>query len=283
MKRILTIIPLFALTVSCSYIDKKTEEPIAEAYGKKLYLSDIKGIFPPGIKSADSLMLLNSYIESWSRKQILISTAEENLSAEDKDVTQELDDYRATLLISRYEQQYISSRLDTNLSKEQMQRFYDENSHLFVLPASIVKALYVKIKTSSPYIPKIKELMKNSSEQGLRELESLGRQAAENFDYFNDRWVFFNDILAELPVKPVDADDYLVKNSLIEQKDTTYTYLVAVKQYRLKGNQSPFDFERENIRNIILNKKRQELIENFEQSAYNDAKRDEKIKVYIGK
>lgn len=266
---------------ACSFFRDAQDEPIAEAFGKKLYISDVKNIFPEGVKPSDSLAILKGYIDSWTRKQILLNIAEENLSSSDKDVEQELDDYRSTLLINRYEQQFLNQKLDTNVSKEEIQKVYSANSQSFVLTASIVKALYIKIKTTSPYLDKIRSLYKSSGESSMKELESIGRQAAENFDYFNDKWVFFNEILSELPTKPANADEFLVKNPNFEQHDNAYTYLVSVRQYKLKGSLSPFDYEMENIKSVILNKRRQELIESLEKGVFEKAKRQNKVKVYV--
>ncbi len=281
MRKGLFVVALVIGASACSYFKDAQNEPIAEAFGKKLYIADIKGIFPEGVKPSDSLAILKGYVESWTRKQILLNVAEDNLSSSDQDVTQELDDYKSTLLVNRYEQQYLSQKLDTNITKEQMQQVYTANSQNFILSASIVKALYIKIKSTWPYLDKIESLYKAGGETSMRELENIGRQAAESFDFFNDKWVFFNEILSELPIKPVNADEFLVKNPNFEQHDNTYTYLVSVTQYKLKGSPSPFDYEKDNIKNMILNKRRQELIENFEKSVFESAKRQKKVKVYV--
>lgn len=281
MRKGLYLLVLMVGASACSFFRDAQDEPIAEAFGKKLYISDVKNIFPEGVKPSDSLAILKGYIDSWTRKQILLNIAEENLSSSDKDVEQELDDYRSTLLINRYEQQFLNQKLDTNVSKEEIQKVYSANSQSFVLTASIVKALYIKIKTTSPYLDKIRSLYKAGGESSMKELESIGRQAAENFDYFNDKWVFFNEILSELPTKPANADEFLVKNPNFEQHDNAYTYFVSVRQYKLKGLLSPFDYEMENIKSVILNKRRQELIESLEKGVFENAKRQKKVKVYV--
>jgi hypothetical protein len=281
MRKGLYLLVLMVGASACSFFRDAQDEPIAEAFGKKLYMSDVKSIFPEGVKPSDSLAILKGYIDSWTRKQILLNIAEENLSSSDKDVEQELDDYRSTLLINRYEQQYLNQKLDTNVSKEEVQKVYSANSQSFILTASIVKALYIKIKTTSPYLDKIRSLYRAGGESSMKELESVGRQAADNFDYFNEKWVFFNEILSELPTKPANADEFLVKNPNFEQHDNAYTYFVSVRQYRLKGSLSPFDYEMENIKSVILNKRRQELIEGLEKGVFENAKRQNKVKVYV--
>lgn len=281
MRKVLYLLIIMVGASACSFFRDAQDEPIAEAFGKKLYISDVKDIFPEGVKPSDSLAILKGYIDSWTRKQILLSLAEENLSSSDMDVTQELDDYRSTLLINRYEQQYLNQKLDTNVTKEEIQKVYSANSQSFILPASIVKALYIKVKTASPYLDKIRSLYKAQGESAMKELESVGRQAADNFDYFNDKWVFFNEILSELPTKPENADEFLVKNPNFEQQDQDYTYFVSVRQYKLKGSVSPFDYEMENIKGVILNKRRQELIESLEKGVFEKAKRQNKVKVYV--
>jgi len=281
MRKGLYLLVIIVGASACSFFRDAQDEPIAEVFGKKLYISDIKDIFPEGVKPSDSLAILKGYIDSWTRKQILLSNAEENLSSSDMDVTQELDDYRSTLLINRYEQQYLNQNLDTNVTKEEIQKVYSANSQSFILPVSIVKALYIKVKTASPYLDKIRSLYKAQGESAMKELESVGSQAADNFDYFNDKWVFFNEILSELPTKPENADEFLVKNPNFEQQDQDYTYFVSVRQYKLKGSVSPFDYEMENIKGVILNKRRQELIESLEKGVFEKAKRQNKVKVYV--
>ncbi|MBL7883316.1 MAG: peptidyl-prolyl cis-trans isomerase, partial [Bacteroidia bacterium] len=44
---------------------------------------------------------------------------------------------------------------------------------------------------------------------------------------------------------------------------------------------SPLSFEKENIKNIILNKRKLKLIEQMQQDVYTDALNNNKIEIYI--
>jgi len=85
------ILIVIALTVlsGCEYINLKqfTEEEeeeerkvVATVGNSTLYLDDLKGIVNKDASSADSANLMNRYVNSWIRKQLLISEASEQIN-----------------------------------------------------------------------------------------------------------------------------------------------------------------------------------------------------------
>jgi len=58
-----------------------------------------------------------------------------------------------------------------------------------------------------------------------------------------------------------------------------YYYIVRFKDFRIKETISPLSLERDRIRNIILNKRKMELINKMREDLYNNAlkKRDFEI------
>ena len=283
-KNILLCLLLIATVFIFSNCDKNgsnKQEPIAKVYDKVLYPSDVKDIFPANISPADSIQLLKAHLDRWVRRQLMLLRAEKNLTDEQKNVSKQLDDYKTFLLIFKYEQEYIRQKLDTIITTTEIDRFYKENIDNFILGESIVKALYIKVKKDNSYIDKIKVLYKSKKEDDVKVLDNLAYQVALKYDYFNDSWISFSRIASELPMPVDNIEDYLRNNRTIEVEDEAFAYFISIRELIYKGQISPLEFEHENIKNIILNKRKQKLITDLELKIYNDARNHNQFTVSV--
>ncbi len=281
---LLLVVFVLSITQSCDFGKSKDNRvPVAKVHNKYLYVNDIKDIFPKNISPSDSLQILTTYIDRWIRKQLMLNRAEKNLTDEQKNVTQQIEDYRSSLLIFKYEQEYIRQKLDTIIKFSEIENFYNENNSNFILNESIVKALYIKIRLDDPYYEKIRGLYRSNKEDDIKTLDNLAYQVALKYDYFNERWIPFSLIANELPVTITNPDSYLSNTKFIEQTDGIFAYLVNVREVVLRGSISPLGYEKENIRSILLNKRRQRLIIDLESKIYNDARNNNHFSTYIDK
>ncbi len=254
---------------------------VAEAGGKTLYDTDIPDIFPEGTPYEDSLSLLETYTNSWVRKQLILSEAEISLKDKEKDVASQLEDYRASLLIYRYEQEYVNQHLDTLITQEEIQTFYEENKENLKLSSPLAKAVFIKIATSSPSLEEIQALYRSKDEDNVRELAELCVQVAEKYDSFNNQWVEFSVITRLLPKSFSSYEAIVQKQKYIEDTDDVYTYFVNIKEYIPRGGYAPIDYEYKVIRSLILNARRQKLLSELEQRIYDNAMQNEDVAVYI--
>lgn len=265
----------------CVNAKKENGEQIARVYDKYLYISDVEDIFPENINSADSVQLLIAYADRWVKKQLLLNRAEKNLSEEQKNVSKQIEDYRSSLLIFKYEQEFIRQRLDTIVSDEEVEHFYNENASNFILNENIVKALFIKIRLDDPYYEKIKSLYKSSKENDIKTLDNLAYQVAIKYDFFNDKWIPFSRILRELPEPLNNAERYLLYNKSIEMNDATHAYLISFRETMHQGQQAPIGFEKKNIQSIIINKRKQRLIMDLESKIYTDARNHNHFNILV--
>jgi hypothetical protein len=276
------VIPLLAMVlfVSCLNRGSKEQKPLAVVYDKFLYKSDVVGIFPKGMTKADSIKILNAYVDQWVRHCLLLKISEDNLNDAQKNVSKQLEDYRSSLLIFKYEQEYILQRLDTAISSDEIQSFYSNNISNFSISETIVKALYIKLRKNTPYIDKIKELYRSSREDDIKSLDNLAYQVAEKYDYFGDKWLPFSVLQRQFPYALENSDDYLRSRQTIEMEDGNFLYLINIREVMFKGQTSPLDYERVNIKNVILNKRKQKLINDLENKVYNDALDHKKFQTF---
>ncbi len=268
------------LLTSCDYMPWNRSEPLAKVGSKMLYPEDIQDAFPQNISPADSITMLRSIVDTWVKKELILKLAEENLDSKQKDVAALLEEYRSSLLVYRYEQAYIEQRLDTVLTAAEVEQFYNANKQLFTLSSPLVRVLFIKLKKNSPYLERIRGLYRSSKPEDITTLEGLCLQAALRFDYFGDRWIDMEELARELPPNKSYAEA-VAQNRCVEVSDNTYTYLVSIREYRGRDAVAPLEYEQNNIKVMILSRRKQRMIEDLEKRLLRDAKHEESVKIFL--
>lgn len=275
--------PLLMLVLLCScsgFFKKKTERPLAKVYGDILYESELKGVISPGTTSKDSITLAKNYIDTWVRQRLVIYQAEKNLSRDQMDFTQQLENYRNSLIIYTYENELVRQKLDTVVSDEEVENYYSANQQNFLLKDNIVQIQYVKLPLKSAHIKQFKKLLStDNSADRTRLTEECEKYAA---DYFLDdqNWLLFNDLLKQIPIKTYNQEEFLKNHKDLEYSDSLYTYLVRFRDFKIKESVSPVSFEKERVKNIILNKRKIELIQKMHNDIYEKALKNADVELY---
>ncbi len=279
--KVLIPVLLFAFN-SCDYMPRAVDEDVvAEAMGKKLYTYDLKGIVPEGISANDSINLTRRYIDNWVRQQIFLEHAKKSLSPEQMDFEKKIRDYRNSLTIFAFENNYIQNNLDTVVEKTQIKEYYENHKEEFKLKDDIVKVTYVKIPRNAPDQNLLRRLYRSTDPDYMASLEDYCTQHAAAFYTDIDSWLLFNEILREIPIQASNRGAFLRNNQNVEISDDYYRYFLYIHDYRLKDNISPVGFVTENIKNIILNRRKQELINKLRNDLYRDAVKSNSFEVFI--
>jgi hypothetical protein len=272
---------LLLIIVSCDKQKQNADDlPIARVYDNYLYTSQLKNVMPDGLTGVDSLTWVKDYVDKWVRKELILTKAEGNLTEDEKDVDKQIDDYRTSLLIFKYEQNLIRQKLDTNISKEEVEEYYNKNGSNFILNNNIVKALFIKLPRSAPDIWKLRRWYKSDNEEHIKELDAYCYNNAEKYDYFDEDWVQFDIIRNQMPRIYQTTENLLKYRKTVEVRDTTYYYFVRLYDYRLAGDINPLENVENNIKNIILNKRKIKYINRLESEIYNDALNRENFNIY---
>lgn len=248
------------------------QTPIARVGDKVLYLQEVLPSNTAQLNREDSAKLVREQINKWVEQTLLLQRAELNLTDDSKNIQKQLEDYRRSLLIYAYEKEFVNQKLDTVVSEEEVERYYEANKANFELKDYVVKVLYVKVDNQAPQQQWLEKAL--ATEEGgeqLYEIEDYCRQFAANFMLDGNIWLYFNDILKEIPIETYNIENFLKTNKFVRLQDEEFTYYLRIKDYRLKDSVSPLDLERERIKNIILNKRKLALIETMRKELYQDA------------
>ncbi|REJ84826.1 MAG: hypothetical protein DWQ44_08325 [Bacteroidetes bacterium] len=282
-----SLILLSLLSVSlcgCSWFGKRTShgegEAVARVYDYILLEEDLTGIVPQGASRQDSIAITSNFIENWIRQKVVLHKAERNLDEEKKNVEKKLEEYRNSLVTYAYETELIRQKLDTVVSDTEIQDYYEKNKNNFELKDNIIRVIYLKLKKNSPKLNKAKEWYKSSIPKDRNLLHEYCVQYAENYFLDDATWLMFDDLLKEIPIKTYDKEQFLQNNRNIEIEDSSSIYLVSIKGFMIKKSTSPLSFERNNIRNLIINQRKLALLEKMEQQAYDEAKNEGALEIY---
>ena len=282
MKNYLTILILLLIAAGCSnYSSSINREPVAKAGEEYLYRDELPPLFNNGITMEDSISIVRNYINRWIKRQLILSRAEINLTEEYKsEIDQKIEETRENLLIYQYQQQMMLQRMDTTVTEEEIQSYYDENIQNFNLTYPLIKALFIKIPIEAPNIDKVRVWYRSYSQENLQNLESYCYQFADKFDDFGENWINTSHLLRVLPEDIGNTDRFLRNNSHFETSDSLYYYFVNIRDFRLRGAVAPIGYVANDIKNIILNNRKIVFLQILENGLYNEAIKDNSFKIY---
>jgi hypothetical protein len=263
---------LAILLIACVNPAKKANNPpIAKVYDSYLYRSQLEEIVPKGLNFDDSIQVAKDHIDKWIRNQLLLYQANLNLTEEDKNVDRQIEDYRSSLLIFKYEQNYISQKLDTLVPDNEIEKYYNEYSSNFILSNNLLKGIFLRVPRSAPQVWRVRSWVRSDNPEDLKNLEEYCFSNAAIFDYFDEDWRPVNEVMKEMPTIYTSPERLLRSWKLYEVRDSTYNYFLKISDYRLEGAVTPLELVREDIRSILLNKRKIRLIQELEANIYNDA------------
>lgn len=258
----------------------RNDEVVAEVGKERLYRSDLDAIVPKGLAVEDSVRLARQYINVWASDRVYLSIAEQQLSKAEKDVTRELEEYRVSLLKYRYEQLYVNERLDTAVSDDKIEEYYEAHKENFRLERPLVKARFLRIHTDSPMLETIRKKMNSSDANDLVEADSLAFSSAMMFTTWKDQWQDVTVLAREMGMT-YDSMLGSVKNGWVRQDDTTgVTNLAYISEMMRSGEYAPIEYKSARIRDIIISARKQALIYSLEQDLLKDAHENGKFVIY---
>jgi len=268
---------------SCNYFRKqgeeKTKDAVARVFDKYLYPDNLVGLVPANASRKDSLTVIKNYIDNWIHQQVVLHKAESNLDENKKDVEDKLEEYRNSLIRYAYEKALVEQRLDTNVSEKEIEEYYNASPGNFELKSNILKVIYLRLNKKSPKLNKVREWYTSAGKKEREQLRDYCRQYALNYFLDDETWLLFDDLLKEIPLKTYDQEQFLHNNRNIEIEDSTTIYFVSIRGFKVKNSLSPLSFERNNIRNMIINQRKLRLIEEMERQAYEDARKNRDFEI----
>jgi len=281
MKNFFTAICILFIAVSCKNVgtDEK-DEVLAVVEDEYLYASKLRDVIPKGTPPQDSLTLAKNYINNWVRQKLLVNQAERNLSDEQKNFDKQLEAYRNSLIVYRYQTLLIKQKIDTVVTGEEIRKYYEAHKESMILRENIVRVNYVKLNDDILDIAPFRELIRSDEPNDKARLDSLCEVHTADCFLNSNYWIGFNELIVKIPIQTLEQENYLRNHAIVELKAESYVYLLRFIEYKLKGEQSPMAYEKNNISRIILNKRKTAFIKNMEDELFDRALENNEVEIF---
>jgi hypothetical protein len=282
IKTVLYIFLGSVLFVSCSYFQQNSaqEDVVARVNDNYLYRSDIEKLIAENTSKEDSTLIVNNFINRWATQQLLIDQAKINLTPEKLEQFDKLvQEYKTDLLTEAYKNVIVGRQLDSNITDQEFQQFYEENKENFKQKDMLVMLRYVQLPLNYDGLAAVKEKLNRYNEKDKKWLNS------QNFQFissnFNDSvWVRKYALLQNLPVLKGENEQVLKKSNFAQLQDSLGVYLVKIEDVLNPNDTAPFSYVKPTLRQIILNKRKLELIKKLETDITKDAIETNNFQIY---
>ena len=281
LKNILLYIVILLLSTGCIKTLKDNDSKIlARVQDSYLYISDIHNIIPNNISPRDSIVFVRGYVKDWVKTNVMIYQAQQNLPDSLLNFDKQLEDYRNSLIIYRYETRLINQNLDTIVTDANIEEYY--NSHLsdFELKENITRAIYVIIENDTAIESKYDYIF-NLPDSSLFDSLNYYSQVNSLSAYLDTtNWISFINIQKVIPIETYNRELFLKNNKLVKIETNHYTYFLKFIDFKIKDDISPLAFKRNDIYNIIVSRRKIKLAKEVRNNIYERALLNNEFEIY---
>ncbi len=279
---ILSVILIQILVFSCNNSKEKNSEkvkPAVIAGTEELSVEELKENCINTGNPKDSIGVTKKTIEAWAIESLFYQEALSKLSEDEIDIDRQVQAYKKSLVNYIYQTKIIEANLDTNISIKEIEQYYNDNKDNFILKDNIVKVNYFKIPLKAQALAKMKTLFYSVTPKDKETLKNLCVQYADNYFVNDSTWLYLDDIRKEIPKLKEQTDFNIYQGRVVELSDDQFYYYLKIKDVRVKNGLSPINFERQNIKNFIINRRKTQLIQQYKLQLLEKAKAEKKFTI----
>jgi hypothetical protein len=200
-----------------------------------------------------------NYIDNWIEKQLI--NEEINLT-NPKIYSENIAKTNETLFqlnLFELENIYLQTHIDSTITEKEILEYYKSNRSNYLEKSFIVKALYLKIPDSITQVGKIESAFLLKNDKDREEITKIGNLYATNFYLEEDKWIYFEDLVRDIPITEGVKERLIIKKDHIILNDEHNVYYLNILDYRIKNTTAPLEIEKETIRKTILKTRSNEL------------------------
>ncbi|WP_374552200.1 hypothetical protein [Flavobacterium sp.] len=274
---------LAVLFSSCQWFTSKENKNNSIARVGKNYLSksDIQSIVPAGSSKEDSIIIIRSFIDKWATQKLLIDAAERNLNDKKKNELNALiKQYKIDLYTNAYIDEVVKQTVDTVVSIDELKEYYKLNKENFKTNGLLVKLRYINLPYNNPKLSTIRDKFFNFNQKDKKYLEANTLQY-KNYALNDTVWVEMSQVYEKLPIiTPDNRDEYILAGKKMQVRSQNDLYLIKISNVLNNNQIAPFDYIKTTLKEVIINKRKLELIKKFQKEITQDAIKNGEYEIY---
>nr|WP_283637442.1 peptidyl-prolyl cis-trans isomerase [Aquaticitalea lipolytica] len=278
----ITILVCFCSLLSCNFFKESDDRiPVARVNDNYLYEDDIKGLVAEGTSSKDSILVVNGFITRWATQLLLVDGSERNLPEEQQqEFIKLVEQYKKDLFTKAYLEALVNKTMDTLVTPEEAKKVYETNKETFKLNEELIKFRYINIPLNALNKDDIENRFKRYTKKDKKFLDSISVQF-KSYSLKDSTWIKTSQVMHKIPVVNAENKKELLKKSnFIQLKDSLSLYLMQINDVLLQNDYAPLEYVRPTINQIIINKRKLELIKQLETDITKDAIKNNQFEIY---
>jgi len=276
------ILLVFILFVSCNFF-KETDDriPIARVNESYLYTEDIEDLIAEGTSGEDSTIRVLNFINRWATQQLLVQGAMLNLNEKKQERFDKLvDQYKIDLYTKAYIEALVARNIDTVVTIEEAESYYNENKEVFKLNEDLIKFRYINVDENNIDIKETSKKFKRFNNDDKRVLDSISIQF-KSYSLNDSIWIKASQVQDKIQViTNENKNELLKKSNFIQLKDSLGLYLMQINDVLLRNSTAPLEYVKSTIHQIVKNKRKLELIRELEKDITKDAIKNKQFEIY---
>ena len=282
LQKVKLILCTAILFSSCDYIKTPEDDnALARVNKNYLYQSEVNNRLPDNLSPNDSAAFVQGYINDWAKQELLLSGATQNLNEEKLNQFDKLiNQYRSDLYTNAYLEALINKNLDTIVKDSEAKKYFNNYTEAFTLNENLIQFRYVKVNEERGDLKDLIRRLKRFNNADKKVLDSLSIQF-KSYALNDSIWVKPNKVLNKLPViTNANSDELLKKSNFLQLKDSLDLYLVQIKNVLNRGDTAPLSYVRPTINQIVVNKRKVDLLRQIESDITKDAIKNKKFEIF---
>ncbi len=276
------LIGLLVMVNSCDYIKKSDgSNPIARVNENYLYEDDINDLVSEGTSKQDSILLIQNFINRWATQQLFVDGAKLNLSEEkqtafDKLVVQ----YKNDLYSKAYIEALVKRSIDIAVSIDEAEAYYTNNKEVFKLNEELIKFRYIHLDENIINYANIRKQFRRYNKIDKKILDSISIQF-KSYSFNDSIWIKLTQVIKKIPaVNSENKNQLLKKSNFVQLKDSLGVYLMQINDVLVRNDTAPLEYVKPTIDQIVINKRKLELIKELEKDITKDAIKNKQFEIY---
>jgi hypothetical protein len=247
------------LLMACVNSPVTPGEAVARVGERVLTSEQVVRHIPGGLSVSDSATAMQRYVDQWVREQILVAQAEKALPLEEKAFEDEIDAYRNALLLHAFKERFVNERMDTEVDEEEAMAFYEANQESFTLADYAVRVLFINAPETAD-LDAVQEPFAALDSTGMLDIERWCVENGAIYGLDGATWWSLSAFTKEVPMGFYRTEAQLSSRKLVDFEADSRHYLVRFLEHALKDEVAPFSAVRDDVVEMILHRRKQQLL-----------------------
>jgi hypothetical protein len=271
---------LLLLFYACNIPTNEESDAVARVDENYLFALDLQDQI--GLRyNGDSLLIANRLIDDWAEQLLYLKKAEINLSLNEKKRLDELvRTYRNDLYVKTYKDKAIQSQLDSVVDQIEIQDYFEQNKANFRTNKDLLRGRYVRVRNENYNLRTIRRSLRRFNAADKVFLDSIALQFT-TYSMNDSIWIQASQFFNRIPsISERRYKNFLKNDTFFELQDSLEVYLMMVVEVVLRNDLAPLEYVAPTIKQILINKRKLELMSQFDREIIEEGLRQNTYEVY---